>query len=940
TYNLSGGNLDIHNWTVIGRNGGIATFNMTGGTINKSDGGNFIVGSASGNNSLAGTSGTMNHSGGTINVANQYWVAENALTTATNNISSTAVLNVSGNFIVGNGGTAELNQTAGSISVGGECWVGQAGSANGTYNMSGGTWTGNNWFSIGRNGGIGVVNLTNGIITKTGGGNFSIGGDGGATGTLNQYGGAFSNAVNAGSVTWIGQGGGHGFWNMYGGTASLGVLQFCEAGNGSGYLNLNGGVISASEVNCGLAGANGTFSFNGGTLRARADNATFFHGLVAAFIDAGGATIDSQNFNITVSQGLTDVGGGGLTKTGTGTLTLTGANSYTGPTVVSAGTLAINTAATATGDYSVSSGAMLAVTAQSMNAQLSIANLTLTGPSPALSFNVGAFGNPATAPLNVSGTLAVNGTVTVNLVDGFPQQGQIPVIQFATRSGSGNFVIGTVPVGVVANMVTNGNTIAVNISQVSVPRWDGQDGGTWDIGLTTNWINVGTGFPTTYAQGNAVTFDDNALGTTTVNLTTTVTPGSVTFNNSTLPYTLNGSGKISGSTGLTKSGTAPVTIANSGANDYTGTTVIADGTLSVASLANGGTSSAIGASSASPNNLVLGNGTLSYTGTATSINRGYSVQGTNAAIDVQANLALSGSVTALGNTAFTKTGPAQLAYVGGGSNVLSGGVYAVRAGSVVFNGSVAGQTNVVQGAFSVAGLTSAVATVTNATLTVNDNAVGNVAGSFGAMTVSSNTTLNVNSWLTLGDAANSVSTLTLNGGTVNVPNGRLFLCSAPGTMATLNINGGVINKNSGDIVCIADGGWNGSGVRTGVVNQVGGTFNIAPEIQIGQVAGGTGVYNLHGGALNSTGWFVIGRAGGDGTFNMDGGVLTHTSGGQPAFIVGSGAGNDSVTSVGVLNHSAGTINCSSEYWVAENTATVATNNISGTAVVNAGNWVS
>ncbi len=73
---------------------------------------------------------------------------------------------------------------------------------------------------------------------------------------------------------------------------------------------------------------------------------------------------------------------------------------------------------------------------------------------------------------------------------------------------------------------------------------------------------------------------------------------------------------------------------------------------------------------------------------------------------------------------------------------------------------------------------------------------------------------------------------------------------------------------------------------------------------------------------------------------MDGGILNHTSGGQPAFIVGSGAGDNGAASVGFLDQSAGTINCSSEYWVAENTATVGTNNIRGTAVLNVANWVS
>ena len=963
-YNFSGGTNNFQNWFGIGRAGGNGIVNMTGGELNKTGNGNLLIGTGYQAPTGSTPSGTINQSAGTINCSGEFMIPENAPAVGFYNLSGTGVLNVNswmqvgrsggaglmnmsggtvnktggGNFIVADNATGVLNQTGGAIGVSSEVWVGQAGSGNGTYNLSGGSITNHNWFAIGRQGATGVVNFTNGVIARVDGGNFAIGS--GGSGTLNQYGGILDNTPNAGSITYVAEAGGTGIWNMYGGAATLNLLQFCQGGNGAGVLSLNGGVISASEVSCGLDGANGTLYFNGGTLRAAADNVNFFHGLGAAYVQAGGAVIDSQGFNVTASQVLTDNGGGGLTKLGAGVLTLTGANSYTGPTLVNAGTLAVRTDSTANGDYSVASGAKLSVAVQSLNGQLNAANATFASGSPALTLDLGAFGNPVSAPLNVVGTLAVNGTVTVNIADSLPQLGQFPLIQYGARSGSGSFVLGAIPVGIVANIVTNGNTIALNITTVNLPRWDGQAGGNWDIGLTTNWVNIGDSLPTFYGQGNAVEFNDSALGTTTVNLTTTVNPSKVLINNSSLAYTLNGTGKISGSAGLTKQGSAVATIANTGGNNFTGPTVISGGTLSVNSLANGGSASSIGASSANATNLVLAGGTLSYTGPAVAINRSYSVQTGGGTIDTVGNLAVSGLATAASGAGFTKTGAGQLAYTGVGSNYLSGTDYLVRDGAVVMDGSAGAQTNKVQGAFSVAGVANAVAILTNTTLNVNDNTIGNVAGSVGAMTVNTNTTLNVNSWFLLGDAANSVSSFTLNGGTVNVPNGRLFLCSAPGTTATLNINSGVINKNSGDIVCISDGGWNGSGARTGTVNQFGGTFTIAPEVQIGQTATSTGIYNLHGGALTSTGWFVIGRSGGNGTFNMDGGVLTHTSGGQPAFIVGSGAGNNSVTSVGVMNHSGGTINCTSEYWVAENSLVVGTNNMSGTAVLNLANWMS
>src|SRR5678815_1098749 len=91
---------------------------------------------------------------------------------------------------------------------------------------------------------------------------------------------------------------------------------------------------------------------------------------------------------------------------------------------------------------------------------------------------------------------------------------------------------------------------------------------------TANWTEFATALPAKYTEGAAVFFDDLALGTTTVNLGVTVNPGSIVFTNDTLPYSLIGTGKISGATGLTKRGTNSFTIANSTGNTYTGPTVI------------------------------------------------------------------------------------------------------------------------------------------------------------------------------------------------------------------------------------------------------------------------------------------------------------------------------------------------------------------------------
>lgn len=969
-YNLTGGTNTCNDWIVIGRTGGKGTLNMSGGVINHASGGQpaMVIASRDG---AANSIGTFNQSAGTVNCNSEFWVGQDVGSIGTNNLSGNAMLNVNswvaigraggngtltisgnatfnkttsgntGNFIVADNSVGHVIQTGGTNFIaGGDLWIGQGtgnGGGNGTYDLSGGVVTiDNGYLAVGREGGTGVLNISGGSMVKQGGGNISLGHNAPGNATINQTAGSFTCVSGE---TYIGENAATATWTISGGTATFGVVRIPLNADAAGTVYLNGGTFTANEISA-PNGGSGAFNFNGGTLRAGVATTTFMHDLPAAYVQAGGAIIDSQGFDITLAQNLQDGGGGGLTKIGSGRLTLSGANSYSGNTVINAGTLLVpTTASTGSSLFSVANGAAFSVqVAGSLNSQFTAGNLSLN--TSTLNFDLGGFGTPTTPPLNLIGTVTLNGSTTVNIASGAPiPVGAVPLIQYTGTSGVGSFTLGTLPPGEVGVLSNSASGLYLVITSAGAPRWNGDINSAWDT-TTANWIDQITSGATTYHNGSPVLFDDNAVNST-VTLGIGVTPGSVTFNNNSLSYTLNGAGSINGSIGLQKQGAASVTIVNN--NGYTGPTTISGGTLIVSNLANGGSSSPIGASTANPTNLVLAGGTLSYAGPTITVNRGYTIQTGGGTIETVGNLALSGLATVVPNAGFTKTGAAQLAYTGVGANALSGSGssgYGVRDGTVVFDGSAGPQTNIVQGTFSVAGVVNAAATLTNATLNVNDNAVGNVASSFGSMTMGGSSTLNVNSWLTLGDAANSVSTFTLNSGIVNVPNGRLFLCSAPGTMATLNINGGVINKNSGDIICIADGGWNGSGARTGVVNQVAGTVNCSPDIQIGQTALGTGIWNLHGGALNNSGWFVIGRAGGNGTMNIDGGVLTHTSGGQPAFIVGSGAGNNSLASVGVLNQSAGTINCTSEYWVGENTLSVGTNNISGSAAVNVANWVS
>ncbi|HWQ93402.1 MAG TPA: autotransporter-associated beta strand repeat-containing protein, partial [Clostridia bacterium] len=370
-----------------------------------------------------------------------------------------------------------------------------------------------------------------------------------------------------------------------------------------GTVNLNaGGTLTTRQVYMADPSAYSTFNFDGGTLVAAPGAASeFMSGLSYVTVLPGGAIIDSGDNAINIAQDLNS-GGGGLTKLGSGSMRLSGNNTYSGATVVSGGKLTVTSTSIGGGSYSVADNAGLGVAVTSVGMSMPASTLTL-GNSASLGIDLGSFGNPQVAPLSVSGVLSRSGTVTVNIEPSSTLSvGQFPLVQYGSLGGAGNFVLGTLPPGVVAELVMNAgnNSIDLNVTTVFLPRWEGLAGGTWDIAVTQNWIDQITMGPQYFYQGTRATFDDNAQGTTTVNIVTDVTPGGVIVDNSLKDYTFNGIGRITGNAGLTKLGTGTLTVSTTN-NPYTGETMIDGGGTVVSTVANN-----LGNNSA----LVIRDGTL------------------------------------------------------------------------------------------------------------------------------------------------------------------------------------------------------------------------------------------------------------------------------------------------------------------------------------------
>ena len=210
-------------------------------------------------------------------------------------------------------------------------------------------------------------------------------------------------------------------------------------------------------------------------------------------------------------------------------------------------------------------------------------------------------------------------------------------------------------------------TQAITASSNPTLDWLGNALANWNTS-DHNWTNLTSGGTSTaYADGDPVIFDENGSAHPTVNLAgVTVQPASVSFSNSATTYTVQGSGKISGSASLTKNLAGTTIVLTT--NDFSGGTTINGGVLL---LGDGATANGVVGSSGISDNaaLVLNpagsqtiNNTINGSGTVTVENSTVTLGGANgynggttvsngatAVIAADNNLGASGSALTVNN---------------------------------------------------------------------------------------------------------------------------------------------------------------------------------------------------------------------------------------------------------------------------------------------------
>lgn len=387
-------------------------------------------------------------------------------------------------------------------------------------------------------------------------------------------------------------------------------------------------------------------------------------------IEAGTISIvnNTSSGGLTIRNGIVRAGTTGL---GSGVVTLGDASSAAGGAV-----LALTTG-TYSNDIVVSSAGSATPT---INPNVNGVSIRLDG-SLALGKTLGILHHNGSS-IEIAGTVSGNGGLSLTQNNGG--------INLLTLSGSNTF--------------SGGISIATSGLVLNVGSANALGTGTLSFGTTVRaniQLDNTSGGTLANANNNALVLSNfSFIGTDDLNLGTgsvTVGPSSaiitVQDKKLTIGGVISGAGKAVGNAG-------PGTLQLGAANTYTGLTSVG-GILSVASLANGGAASSIGASTNAAANLILNRGTLLYTGGTTATDRLFTIGNGGATLDSSGSGALvfgnTGSIVSTDDVAINlANGSASTGFVASSTIVNNINTSNLAVGMTVTGSNIAPGTTISQ----------------------------------------------------------------------------------------------------------------------------------------------------------------------------------------------------------------------------------------------------
>ncbi|MBN2214001.1 MAG: autotransporter-associated beta strand repeat-containing protein [Bacteroidales bacterium] len=306
--------------------------------------------------------------------------------------------------------------------------------------------------------------------------------------------------------------------------------------------------------------------------------------------------------------------------------------------------------------------------------------------------------------LNINGKIAIH----INRTDGYLKTGPYTLFQFSgeLKGEPDDFSIEGIP-GVPYKLYKTDSTFGIDITPVRKPCkiiWKGGISNNWDLANNLAWLNNDS--LDWFVGYDTVVFNDTGIPNTSINLIGTL-PVSEMFVDASVDYIFNGTGNISGTGKLVKTGSGKLTILNN--NDYTGPTLINEGTLEIPRFEKAGYPSPIGAGSPDPDNLLLNGGRINLFGSSCITDKGVTIGPGGGTVTIGSsgtNVEIAGLIK--GNGALTKTGLGTLAITS--ANNYSGGTY-LKEGTIYLAGDEA----------NISGLGTGSVTIENAILKMFDN---------------------------------------------------------------------------------------------------------------------------------------------------------------------------------------------------------------------------